>query len=175
MYNRFCIGVVLFAMIASGCTAHKGKAEAAVASSTSPPTTVPFACNDQQFLADQNQFGSGQISGDQLVDICGAVTQVLPEMDTKSGRHGYFYIEMPSGYHIKVVSNLDAMAQAPNDNPPSWPWVTVGDYVYVQGRYYYDNAGSQGVDWTEDDTGSWPNVGWVAVCDASGANCNKYW
>ncbi len=50
----------------------------------------------------------------------------------------------------------------------------MNNYVYVQGRYYYyDNASSQGVDWTEDNTrSSWPHVGWVAVCDTSGANCS---
>jgi hypothetical protein len=104
------------------------------------------------------------------------VTQVLPEKDTSSGHHGYFYVAMPNGYDIEIVSNLDAMAEAPTDDPPStWPWVAVGDYVYVQGRYYYDSSSSQGVDWTEDDTGSWPYVGWVAVCTSSGANCSKYW
>jgi hypothetical protein len=86
-------------------------------------------------------------------------------------------VQMPSGYQIEIVSNLDAMAGAPTNRPPTtWPWVAVGNYVYVQGRYYYDNASSQGVDWTEDDTSSsWPHVGYVAVCDASGASCSKYW
>ncbi len=89
------------------------------------------------------------------------VTQVLAAKKTSSGNHGYFYVQMPSGYQIEIVSNLDAMAEASTDQPPStWPWVAVGDYVYVQGRYYYDSASSQGVDWTEDDTsGSWPHVG----------------
>jgi hypothetical protein len=69
------------------------------------------------------------------------------------------------------------MAQAPTNQPPStWPWVAVNNYVYVQGRYYYDNASSQGIDWTEDNTSStWPHVGWVAVCNTCGANCSKYW
>jgi hypothetical protein len=84
---------------------------------------------------------------------------------------------MPSGYQIEIVSNLEAMAQAPTDDPPStWPWVAVNDYVYVQGRYYYDSSSSQGVDWTEDDTDSnWPYIGYVAVCNSSGASCSKYW
>ncbi len=143
---------------------------------TATPSSSPFPCNDQKFLNDQAAFGNGTLSGDQLEDVCGAVTQVLPEKTTTSGRHGYFYVAMPSGYQIEIVSNLDAMAQAPTNQPPStWPWVAVGNYVYVQGRYYYDNASSQGIDWTEDDTGSWPYVGWVAVCDNSGNNCNKYW
>jgi hypothetical protein len=105
------------------------------------------------------------------------VTQVLAEKKTSSGEHGYFYVEMPSGYQIEIVSNLDAMAEASTDDPPStWPWVAVGDYVYVQGRYYYDSSSSQGVDWTEDDTdSSWSHIGYVAVCNSSGASCSKYW
>ncbi len=144
---------------------------------TATPSSLPFACNNTQFLTDQSEFANGTISADQLVDICGSVTQVLAEKHTSSGNHGYFYVQMPSGYQIEIVSNLDAMAQAPTDDPPStWPWVAVGDYVYVQGRYYYDNSSSQGVDWTEDDTsGSWPHVGYVAVCNSSGASCSKYW
>jgi hypothetical protein len=101
---------------------------------------------------------------------------VLPAKTTTSGRHGYFYVQMPSGYNIEIVSNLDAMAQAPTNDPPStWPWVAVGNYTYVQGRYYYDNSSSQGIDWTEDDTGSWPYTGDVVVCDNNKNNCNFYW
>lgn len=145
-------------------------------SPTAAPTSSPLPCNNQQFLNDQTGFGNGSLSGDQLVDVCGSVTQVLPAKKTSSGNHAYFYVEMPSGYQIEIVSNLDAMAQASTDQPPStWPWVSVGNYVYVQGRYYYDNSSSQGIDWTEDDTGSWPYVGWVGVCNGSGTSCNKYW
>ena len=141
------------------------------------PTGTPYPCNNQQFLTDQSNFANGTITADQFVDICGSVTQVLPAKKTTSGNHGYFYVQMPSGYQIEIVSNLDAMAQAPTNRPPTtWPWVAVNQYVYVQGRYYYDNASSQGVDWTEDDTsGSWPHVGYVAVCNASGGACSKYW
>lgn len=144
---------------------------------TGAPTSAPFACNNAGWQSDQNAFAAGTISADQLVDICGTVTQVLAAKKTTSGNHGYFYVQMPSGYQIEIVSNLDAMAEASTDRPPStWPWVAVGNYVYVQGRYYYDNSSSQGVDWTEDDTsGSWPHTGYVAVCSASGANCSKYW
>jgi cell division septation protein DedD len=144
---------------------------------TATPSTTPFACNNSQFLTDQSEFAAGTISADQLVDICGSVTQVLAKKKTSSGEHGYFYVEMPSGYQIEIVSNLDAMAEASTDDPPStWPWVAVGDYVYVQGRYYYDSSSSQGVDWTEDDTdSSWSHIGYVAVCNSSGASCSKYW
>ena len=143
------------------------------------PTATPgsYPCNDQQFLSDQAAFASGSLSGDQPEDVCGQVTQVLPSKVTRSGNHGYFDVQMTDGSTIEIVSNLDAMAQASTDQPPStWPWVAVGNYVYVQGRYYYDNASSQGIDWTEDDTSSsWSQVGWVVVCDNTGANCQKYW
>jgi hypothetical protein len=144
---------------------------------TATPTSGPYPCNDQQFLTYQSEFASGSITADQFVDVCGAVTQVLPAKKTTSGNHGYFYVQMPSGYQIEIVSNLDAMAQAPTNKPPTtWPWVAVGQYVYVQGRYYYDSASSQGIDWTEDDTSSsWQHVGWVVVCNSSGASCVKYW
>jgi hypothetical protein len=144
---------------------------------TATPTGAAFACNNTQFLTDQSEFAASTISADQLVDICGSVTQVLASKKTSSGTHGYFYVQMPSGYQIEIVSNLDAMAEASTDQPPStWPWVAVGNYVYVQGRYYYDNSSSQGVDWTEDDTdSSWEHTGYVAVCNASGAACAKYW
>ncbi len=142
---------------------------------TATPSPSAYACDDAQFLNYQAEFGAGTISGDQLVDICGQVTQVLPSKVTASGNHGYFYVQIPNGGTIEIVSNLDAMAQAPTNDPPSWPWVATGNYVYVQGRYYYDNASSQGIDWTEDDTGSWPYTGYVAVCDSSANNCMKYW
>jgi hypothetical protein len=147
------------------------------AAPTATPSSTPYACNNTQFLTDQSEFANGTIAADQLVDICGSVTQVLAKKKTSSGEHGYFYVEMPSGYQIEIVSNLDAMAEASTDDPPStWPWVAVNDYVYVQGRYYYDSSSSQGVDWTEDDTdSSWEHVGYVAVCNSSGGSCAKYW
>lgn len=164
--------------------------DVALTGASSTPTPAPSAtpvgtptpssaapCNDQQFLNDQAAFANGSLSGDQPEDVCGQVTQVLPSKVTRSGNHGYFYVQMPDGSQIEIVSNLDAMAQAPTNDPPStWPWVAVGNYVYVQGRYYYDNSSSQGIDWTEDDTSSsWSQVGWVYVCDNSGNNCQKYW
>jgi hypothetical protein len=158
-----CIAVA----IACGCNQ--------VATRSSPVTALP--CDDAQFTADQQRFAAGTMTGDQLVDVCGSVTRVRGARRTKSGTHGYFYVRMPSGYQLEIVANLDAMAQAPADRPPSsWPWVATGDYVYVEGRYYYDDPSSQGVDWTEGDTGrSWPHTGYVAVCNASRANCMKYW
>jgi hypothetical protein len=144
---------------------------------TSAPSNAPYACDDAQFVSDQSAFASGGLTSDQPVDICGSVTSVLAAKLTGSGNHGYFFVALPSGYQVEIISNLDAMAAAPTGQPPSaWPWVAVGAYVYVQGRYYYDSSTSQGVDWTEDDTdASWTHTGYVAVCTSSGANCTKYW
>ena len=161
----------------SGPTASAKPTAAPTATPTSIATTAAFPCNNTQFNADQSAFAAGTITADQPEDVCGAVTQVLAEKDTSSGHHGYFYVELPSGYQIEIVSNLDAMAEASTDTPPStWPWVAVNQYVYVQGRYYYDSSSSQGIDWTEDDTSSsWSHLGYVAVCTASGTSCQKYW
>ncbi|NNM92002.1 MAG: DUF3465 domain-containing protein [Candidatus Eremiobacteraeota bacterium] len=166
-------------LTAGGVTPSPSPSPVPTATPSPVPTATPvpsaYACDDAQFLNDQAEFGAGTISGDQLVDICGQVTQVLPSKVTASGNHGYFYVQIPNGGTIEIVSNLDAMAQAPSNNPPSWPWVATGNYVYVQGRYYYDNSSSQGIDWTEDDTGSWPYIGYVAVCNSSANTCVKYW
>ncbi len=130
------------------------------AAPTDTPTPGEYPCSDTQFLTYQSEFTAGTISADQFVDVCGTVTSVLSEKKTTGGNHGYFYVALPSGDDIEIVSNLDAM----RTDPPTWPWVAVGDYVYVQGRYYYDNVSSQGIDWTENDTsGSWPHVGYVVV------------
>ena len=151
------------------------------ATPTAKPTATPspaYPCNDPQFATYQNEFGRGAISGDQFVNVCGSVTSVLPSKRTTSGLHGYFYVSVPGSASpgtIEIVSNLDAMAQAPSGQPPAWPWVANGDYVYVQGRYYYDNSSSQGIDWTEDDSSnSWPHTGYVVVCSSVGVGCVLY-
>jgi hypothetical protein len=141
------------------------------------PLASPPPCNDPQFVTYQTEFGAGSISGDQFVNVCGNVTRVFPSETTSSGLHGYFDITIAGANpnSIEIVSNLDAMAEAPSDRPPTWPWVAVNDYAYVQGRYYFDNTNSQGIDWTEDDTsGSWPHTGYVAVCSSVGVGCLLY-
>lgn len=105
-----------------------------------------YPCDDAKFLSDQKSFENGIASADQFEDVCGTVTPVLPARKTSSGNHGYFYIQVASGVTIEIVSDLDQM------DAPKWPWVGVGDTSYVQGRYYYDNVGSQGIDWTHHGT-----------------------
>ncbi|MBS0462654.1 MAG: DUF3465 domain-containing protein [Proteobacteria bacterium] len=129
-----------------------------VFATTSKSGGSSYPCNDTQFLQDQKAFENGQLSADQLENVCGIVTAVLPEKKTRSGHHGYFYVQVAPGQTIEIVSDLDRM------NAPKWPWVAVGDTSTVRGRYYYDNDTSQGIDWTHHGTSSsWPHAGYVVV------------
>jgi hypothetical protein len=117
-----------------------------------------WPCDDAKFEQDQQRLASGALQGDQEVDVCGTVTRVLPAKDTRSGEHGYYFVQVAPGENIEIVSDLGEM------NSPSWPWVKVGDYSYVQGRYYYDSASSQGIDWTHHGTShSWASPGYVVI------------
>ncbi len=117
-----------------------------------------WPCDDAKFEQDQQQLASGALQGDQEVDVCGTVTRVLPAKDTRSGEHGYYVIQIAPGDSIEIVSDLGEM------DAPSWPWVKVGDYSFVQGRYYYDSASSQGIDWTHHGTSrSWASPGYVVI------------
>jgi len=83
---------------------------------------------------------------------------VLASKDTRSGLHGYYDLQVAPGTTIEIVCDLGEM------DAPAWPWVKTGSYSYVQGRYYYDSTGSQGIDWTHHGTGrSWSSPGYVVV------------
>jgi hypothetical protein len=145
------------AAFAGGAAAAGG---AAVAAAARPAASGggSYSCDVAQFLSYQSQFANGSLQGDREVDICGTVTRVLAEKDTRSGLHGYYDLQVAPGSIIEIVSDLGEM------NAPAWPWVKVGDYSYVQGRYYYDSPSSQGVDWTHHGTSaSWPTAGYVVV------------
>ena len=81
---------------------------------------------------------------------------MLPEKTTSSGLHKYFYVQVAPGDTIEIVCNIDVMGEFT---------VNVGDYASVHGRYYYDNATSQGIDWTHHNTAgaSWPYPGYVQI------------
>jgi hypothetical protein len=128
------------------------------AGATAAPGGGAWPCDDPQFLKDQRQFAGGALQGDQEVDVCGNVTKVLASEDTRSGLHGYYDVQVAPGDTIEIVCDLGEM------DAPAWPWVKVGDYSYVQGRYYYDSASSQGIDWTHHGTSrSWGSPGYVVV------------
>jgi len=155
--KRYFLSIGLIAGLAVAVSV---QSEGAVTHRARMQATAPadYPCQNAQFLSDQQQFVSGQTSDDQFVDVCGKVTKVLASKHTRSGNHGYFYIQVADGVTIEIVSDLDQM------KAPAWPFVQVGDMVYVQGRYYYDSASSQGIDWTHHGTSrSWPHAGYVVV------------
>ena len=81
-----------------------------------------------------------------------------PSRTTRSGLHGYYYLQVAPGDTIEIVSDLGEM------DAPAWPWVKPGDSSTVRGRYYYDSASSQGIDWTHHGASrSWPNPGYVVI------------
>jgi hypothetical protein len=144
------------AAVAGGSALAGGAAVAAA--QPAPVGSDAYPCDNAKFLSDQSQFGNGALQGDQEVDVCGTVTNVLSEKDTRSGLHGYYDLQIAPGNTIEIVCALGEM------NAPAWPWVKAGDYSYVQGRYYYDSAARQGIDWTHHGTSrSWPNAGYVVV------------
>ena len=121
---------------------------------------VPEACDDGKFLADLQaaEGSSSEAHADRVEHVCGKVIAVSASKRTRSGLHGYFYVDVGHGVSIRIVSDLDRMSA------PAWPWVAKGDQTDVLGRYYYDNARSQGIDWTHHGTGrSWPVEGYVSV------------
>ncbi|MBS1027206.1 DUF3465 domain-containing protein [Gluconobacter albidus] len=121
---------------------------------------MPAQCDNARFLADQHGLEQSGPTGIDLPEhLCGRVLAVSPKAKrTRSGWHGYFYLSVGQGVSIRIVSDLDQM------NAPQWPWVSKGDQVEVQGRYYYDSLRRQGVDWTHHGTGrKWPWPGYVVV------------
>lgn len=118
-------------------------------------------CDNKSFLQTQKQYEQAYRFKDKQdvpVHICGLVITTGYARQTRSGLHGYFYLNVGSGISIRIVNNLDEM------NAPRWPWVKKGDYVEVVGRYYYDNPRRQGIDWTHKGTSrKWPHAGYVIV------------
>ncbi|WP_034958632.1 DUF3465 domain-containing protein [Komagataeibacter kakiaceti] len=125
---------------------------------------VPLQCDDRKFLADVEAAESTTGShADRVEHVCGRVIAVSQARRTRSGWHGYFYVDTGGGISIRIVSDLDRMSA------PAWPWVAKGDQADVLGRYYYDSPRSQGIDWTHHGTGrNWPVEGYVVI------NGNRY-
>ncbi len=121
---------------------------------------APVQCDNQKFLSDQaGFFQTGPTRVDLPEHVCGEVISVTERSRrTRSGVHGYFIMQVAPGRQIRIVSDLDRM------QAPDWPWVKTGDAVDVVGRYYFDSARSQGIDWTHHGTGRhWASPGYVQV------------
>ncbi|QNT79108.1 DUF3465 domain-containing protein [Entomobacter blattae] len=120
--------------------------------------SVSAVCDNTDFHRKQVKFEQHEITGAVPVHICGKVVAVSYERRTRSGRHGYFYVDTGAGISIRIVSALDRI------NSPDWPWVKKGDYAEVVGRYYFDSVRRQGIDWTHHGTSrKWPIAGYVII------------
>ncbi|AQS84295.1 MAG: DUF3465 domain-containing protein [Acetobacter aceti] len=121
--------------------------------------SVSSTCDNSSFVQAQQAFENGGQKQDVPVHICGQVVAVSEKAKhTRSGWHGYFYVNVGQGISIRVVSNLDEI------NAPEWPWVRDGDMADIVGRYYYDSPRRQGIDWTHKGTGgSWDIPGYVII------------
>ena len=144
------------------CAPLAASAQGFFGQNTAPHSThgMPAQCDNARFLADQQGLEQSGPTGIDLPEhLCGQVLAVSPRAKrTRSGWHGYFYLSVGQGVSIRIVSDLDQM------NAPQWPWVSKGDQVEVQGRYYYDSLRRQGVDWTHHGTSrKWPWSGYVVV------------
>ena len=112
---------------------------------------APAGCDDAGFA---------QIRAQQKapweVTVCGKVIRVPPSRTTRSGTHEYFYVDIPGGTPIEIVSNENEMGGA-------FP-VRVGDDALVRGRYYHDPDGTEGIDWTHHGTSAtWRFSGYVVI------------
>ena len=90
------------------------------------------------------------------VDACGTVTGGIQAVTSGGTTHLHFDIALDdNGGPIEIVSNENLMGTFT---------VNVGDYVYVQGQYYHDTDGTQGIHDTHcQASSSWPFNGWVIV------------
>jgi hypothetical protein len=150
--------IAVLAFVASPALAHSHHHRHASAGNN--VTVQAASCDNAKFLADQKRFASGELRDDVPETVCGTAGQVLRSKTTRSGLHGYFYLTLSGadGGSIEIVSDLDEM------KAPAWPWVKTGDTVQVTGRYYYDSASRQGIDWTHHGSSrKWPFPGSVTV------------
>lgn len=163
MTSRYLAAIVTLAtlpaitvMAAPPAAAHPHHRHAAAGDNA---TVQNATCDNAKFLADQKRFAAGELRDDVPETVCGTAAQVLRSKTTRSGLHGYFYLTLAGGGgQIEIVSDLDEM------QAPAWPWVKTGDTVQVTGRYYYDSASRQGIDWTHHGSSrKWPFPGSVSV------------
>lgn len=130
---------------------HRSPAAVPAAAASGAPGSVASGCDDAGF-----QQIRAQQKSPWEVTVCGNVIRVPPSRTTRSGPHEYFFIDIPGGAPIEVVSNE-------NELGGYFP-VKVGDSALVRGRYYHDPNGTEGIDWTHHGTSStWRFSGYVVI------------
>ncbi|HUY11839.1 MAG TPA: hypothetical protein VMV73_06225 [Candidatus Dormibacteraeota bacterium] len=91
------------------------------------------------------------------VTICGRVLRVRNPQRTRSGLHLWFYVRVAPHVRARVIANESVLGPL---------LIHVGDKVEVQGRFFRDRDGFNGIDWTHRISGrssSWSTPGFVVI------------
>ncbi len=91
------------------------------------------------------------------VTICGTVTRVRAARRTRSGLHLWFYVRVAPHVNARVIADESVLGPL---------LVRVGDKAEVQGRFFRDRDGFDGIDWTHRVSGthsSWSTPGFVVI------------
>ncbi len=91
-------------------------------------------CNLANFLAVQH----AHVNHAEVV-LCGTVVRLRRPRRTRSGEHRTFMVDVGRGDRIEIDANLDVMGDFP---------ISDGESTTIQGEYYYDQNGREGVHWT---------------------------
>ena len=91
------------------------------------------------------------------VTICGTVVRVRAARRTRSGLHLWFYVRVAPHVVARVIADESVLGPL---------LVRVGDKAEVQGRFFRDRDGFDGIDWTHRIDGthsSWSTPGFVVI------------
>uniref|UniRef100_E6Q5H0 Lipoprotein n=1 Tax=mine drainage metagenome TaxID=410659 RepID=E6Q5H0_9ZZZZ len=91
------------------------------------------------------------------VTICGTVARIRAARRTQSGLHLWFYVRVAPHVNARVIADESVLGPL---------LVRVGDQVEVQGRFFRDRDGFDGIDWTHRVSGthsSWSTPGFVVI------------
>jgi hypothetical protein len=125
---------IVFALVLAGCGGG---------------TNSTGACDDAGFLAVQH----ARVNHAE-VTLCGTVARVGPALESRSGRHRYFLVDVGGGDDIEIDANLDEMGTFPID---------AGERAVVRGEYYYDGGGREGIHWTHHTDRGYHPPGYVIL------------
>ncbi len=91
------------------------------------------------------------------VTICGTVVRVRSVRRTRSGLHRWFYVRIAPHVVARVIADESVLGPL---------LIHVGDKAEVQGRFFRDRDGFDGIDWTHRIDGthsSWSTPGFVVI------------
>lgn len=87
----------------------------------------------------------------QQVQGAGEVIRILPD-DTDGNRHQRFIVKLHSGRTLLIAHNIDIAPRVPS--------LGIGDKVYFNGEYEWNNKGGV-IHWTHRDPRQQHQAGWI--------------